>query len=171
MNAPNRTLHLVWLLVAGLLLVACGQEKDSFDEGHEWIFPRPAAEIHLSVVDADGTPVSNPILWAYLGDDKYTDDGGFMGYDPQTGFTGDASDEIIVHYLGESGGGYEVPMNAPSPPQHRLVVEAPGYTPASISLDELLFLQKYRTDKTSVIVGDATIEMVVVAYRVALEKE
>jgi len=160
------------LLLLCLALVACQTSpRGGFDEGHAWIMPRPAAEVHLSVVDTDGVPVPNPILWAYRGEEKYTSDGGFVGYDPLAGLVGDGSGDVVAQYVGEIGGGYEVPMNAPTPPQHRLVIEAPGYTPASINLDDLLFLQKHRTGKTAVVVGGATIEMVVVAYRVALEKE
>ncbi len=159
------------LLLLTFAVAACATGRSDFEEGHEWIMPRPAAEIRLSVTDADGAPIPNAILWAYLGNERYVTDGSFVNYDPLTGRASDESGEIVAHYLGEEGGGYEVPMNAPSPPQHRLVVEAPGYTTASVNLDDLLFVQTHRTGKTSLTVGDATVEMVVVAYRVILEKE
>lgn len=165
----TRTVLLFFLC---LVLAACpSSPRGGFEEGHEWIMPRPAAEIHLSVVDSSGAPVPSPILWVYWGEEKYKDDGGFVGYNVQSGLSGDDSGEITVAYLGEIGGGYEVPMNAPSPPQHRLVVEAPGYKPTSINLDDLLFLQEFRTGKTSVVVEERTIEMIVVSYRVTLERE
>jgi hypothetical protein len=159
---------LVVLLVTGC---AFQQGGDDFDQGHEWIVPRPAAEIHLSVVDAKGALVPQPILWAYQGEEKYATDGGFVGYDPLTGLAGDEDGEIVVQYLGEGGGGYEVPMNAPGPPAHRLVIDASGYTPASVDLDTLVFVQKYRTGKTSLTIGDETVEMIVLADSVTLQRK
>lgn len=157
-------------LLLVLLLAACQEKKGSFDEGHEWIFPRPAAEIHLAVVDAQGAPIPHPLLRLYVNGAPYASDGGFIGYDPAAGVVGDEAGEIVVHYLGEEGGGYEIPMNSPGPPRHRLHIEAPGYVPATLDLDALVFVSKYKTGETTLEIEGETVEMIVVADRVVLEK-
>lgn len=173
MDQQRRVSHRALLLFCLFLTAACtplGQGR-GFDQGHEWIVPRPAAQIHLRVTDIAGTPIPYPVLWLYRGNEKYTSDGGFVGYDPLSGVTGNKNGGIIASYLGEGGGGYEVPMNAPSPPAHRLVIEAPGYAPASVDLDTLLFTQTNRTGKTDFSADGRTIQMIVVFQQVRLEAE
>lgn len=167
-RSPGRIL-LVFVLMA-LLGAGCfgPPPADDFSAGHEWIVPRPAAQIHLSVVDSQGQPVNFPLLWATVDDEKYTTDGGFVGYDPRTGYRGDAAGRFVIAYLGEKGGGYEAPMGSRQP-RHRLLVEGEGFRPASVDLDSLLFVQSHRRGTTTGSFGGQEIVMISVSYTVTLE--
>ncbi len=145
--------------------------NDGFDEGHEWIMPRPAAEIHLLVVNSENEPVQGAMAWIYLGDQKVQTTERFLNYNGTQGVQGDDSGEVILYFLGDEGGGYEVPLNAPGPPEMKVKVEAQGYTSSLINLDDLLFLPEYRVGHSEMEYNGEKIEMAVIEFVLILEEE
>jgi len=162
---------LVQLLM--MLLVSCDSlgADNGFDEGHEWIMPRPAAEIHIRIFNIENEPVTNAKVWVYLEDERTEIPEGFIDYDGETGWESDGSGEVILQYLGEKGGAYEVPMNSEGPPQMKADIEAQGYLSRVINLDELLFLTRYRIGKTELEYESEKIELVVIEHEVILEEK
>ena len=169
----KRSYRVITTLLLLFLSTHCrqGGATSGFDAGHEWIMPRPAAEIHLVVVDAKKKPVEEVTAWIYFGDQKVKNADRFIDYDLQDGIRGSSSGEVILHYLGEGGGGYEVPLDAATPPKLGVWIEASGYKHNIVNLDDILFTSKYRTGKREIEYKGKTIEMVVVEYVVTLEEE
>ena len=160
--------QLLLMLLAGCDCLGAGND---FDEGHEWIMPRPAAEIHIEILNTENEPVTNAKVWVYLEDERTEIPEGFINYDGKTGWESDGSGKVILQYLGEKGGAYEVPMNSEGPPQMKADIEAQGYSSRVISMDELLYRRKYRIGTKELEYGSEKIELVVIEHRVILEEQ
>ena len=169
----KRRYVLVTILILALLSSSCQRQeaRTRLDEGHKWIMPRPAAEIHLVIIDVSNRPVKDATVWIYLGGQKIQTSDRLIGYDVQSGMRGDGSGEVILRYLGAEGGGYEVSMNASGPPKMKAQIEAQGYRSKEIDLDDVLFATTYRIGDTEMAYQGKNIKMAVVKYTVVLEEE
>ena len=161
------------IIITLMILLNCcqGWGSSGFDEGHEWIVPRPAAEIHLHIVDGDQEPIPDATVWIYLGNEKIGTTARFIAYDIDKGQPGDRSGNVTLTYLGEEGGGYEVPLNTKGPPKLKAHIEAPGYEERVIDLDELLFVATYRVGETDVEYEGETIQMVIIEHDIVLTEQ
>jgi len=165
-----RLFKIILLPLLLILLSSCGS-LGLGKGGHEWIFPRPAAEIHLKIRNDENQPITNAKIWIYLGNDRTQVPEGLINYAEAAGKQSDDAGEIILQYLGEKGGGYEIPMNSEGPPRMYGEIEADGYESQVINIDELLFGTQYQTGKTDVEYGGKKIELVVTEREVIMEKK
>ncbi len=160
-----------FLLVIPLSSCKLFNSRDNFDGGHEWIVPRPAAEIYLLAINENDQPVDSFTLWVLLDDKKIQSEDRFLSYDVVNGFQNQSPGELVLTYLGEVGGGHEILMDAPGPPIMRALIESQGYESITISLDELLFVSKYRIGKSEKELNGEVFELNVVEYQIVLVKE
>ena len=159
----------IWLI----LLSSCGRAgvDKGFDEGHEWIVPRPAAEIRIKIRNDENQPITNAKIWIYLGNERTQVPEGLIDYVEEVGRQSNDAGEVMLQYLGEKGGGYEQPMDSAGPPQMYGKIEADGYESQVISIDELLFRTQYRTGKIEVEYDGEKIELVVIEHEVIMAEK
>jgi hypothetical protein len=154
-------------VISGLAFVGC--QSSGFDDGHEWIVPRPATEIQLSVLDATNEPLSGAVAWVLFGDQTINSAESFINYDPVKGYVSDAAGQIVIQYLGEPDGGYEVPLNAPAQPKLELRIEHPNGTELVFNLDTVLFGSGNRLGDTTLEHNGKSVAAKQIAYSIAFE--
>ncbi len=170
----NRQISVLFsILILLVLSNGCQRWGDNsgFDDGHEWIMPRPASEIHLLIVDEENQPIGDATIWIYLGDQTIQTVDRFVNYDPENGNQSDSSGEVILYFLGDEGGGYEILMDSPGPPSIKVQIEASGYKNSIINIDNIVFVSKYRTGQTEKEFDGELVEMNIVEYVAILEEE
>ena len=106
---------LLTFCVIAQTILACGLFQPTSEQGHDWIVPRPAAEIRLTILDSTGQRVPDTIGILHFGGEPVQDVARFVDYNPDTDYISDSGGKIVIRYLGETGGGYEVHSNAVLP--------------------------------------------------------
>jgi hypothetical protein len=161
------------LVFFSVLAVSCQSlfGGDDFGQGHDWIVPRPAAELHFTILDEQNTPLAGATGWLLFGGEKLDSADRLPTYDPVNGMQSDVSGQIIVQYLGESGGGYEVPSNASGPPKLTFQVESPDGKTMTIDLDVLLYRSVNYVGETSVEYEDTTIKLHIIEQTITFGAE
>jgi hypothetical protein len=156
------------LLLFTLPLIGC-EKNHGFGEGHEWVLPRPAAELRLTVLNANQQPLSNAILWLLYGGEKIQVPDRLLDYDPATGLETDAGGRAFIRYLGETGGGFEVPLGAPARPKFELLVEAPSGESRLLDLDAWLFRSHFHSGEVSVLHDGRPVKLIVIEQSISFE--
>ncbi len=94
-----------------------------------------------------------------------------MEYDVVNGIKSDRSGRLVLYCLGEVGGGYEIPMDSPGPPIMKALIEADGYQSTMISMDEILFVSKYRIGQIEKEFYGEIVRMNIVEFLAVFEDE
>lgn len=145
-------------------------DGDGFDGGHEWIIPNPPAEFNLSIVDNNGQPISDAVVTIYLDDIKLEQNQDFINYDGAVGYSAGEIGVVTIVYLGDQGGGYEVPLDSSGPAELFLVTEAAGYEPQKSSVVNYLFSNKHITGTKAFDFDDRSFELSIIEDTIVLTK-
>ncbi|MFK7803522.1 MAG: hypothetical protein AB8G95_17940 [Anaerolineae bacterium] len=165
------------LIALYILTVGCSSNTNGgvfndggFEDGHEWIMPNPPAEFNLSVQDSNSQPIADATFYIYLDDAKLEQIQDFIDYDAEIGYLTDESGVAKIIYLGDQGGGYEVPLGSSGPAELFLVAEAAGYEPQRLSVIDYLFRSDHQTGREEREIAGQTLELRVVEDTIILQK-
>jgi hypothetical protein len=162
-------LKIIPFILLLLPTLACSLFQPRTEQGHAWIVPRPAAEIRLTILDAAAERVPGVAGILLFGGEPLQEAERFVDYNPEVGVISDSDGEIVIRYLGETGGGYEVPFDAPDLPHLELELTGPDGQRLVVDLDNYLYRLEFDIGEINYDHNGKMIAMKIVAASINLD--